>query len=63
MMNMKLGKKSKSVIAIYAIILAVYVLAFLIVPFNKIAASWISFIFWMCSTVTVPAAESVWPYS
>lgn len=40
---MKFGKKSKSVIAIYAIILAVYVLAFLIIPFDKIAASWISF--------------------
>ncbi len=44
-MNMQLGKKSKSVIAIYAIILAVYVIAFLIIPFNKIAASWISFAF------------------
>lgn len=42
---MKLGKKSKSVIAIYAILLVVYVLAFLIVPFTKIAASWISFVF------------------
>lgn len=44
-MNMQLGKKSKSVIAIYAIILAVYIIAFLIIPFNKIAASWISFAF------------------
>lgn len=44
-MNMKLGKKSKSVIAIYAILLVVYVIAFLIIPFNKIAASWISFAF------------------
>ncbi len=42
---MKLGKKSKSVIAVYAILLFVYVLAFLIIPFHKIAASWISFAF------------------
>lgn len=44
-MKMKLDKKSKSVIAIYTIIFAVYVIAFLIIPFNKIAASWISFVF------------------
>ena len=42
---MKLDKKAKSVIAVYSIILVVYVLAFLIVPFNKVAASWISFVF------------------
>ena len=42
---MNLGKKSKSVIAIYAIILVVYIIGFLIIPFNKIAASWISFAF------------------
>ena len=44
-MNMKLDKKAKSVIAVYSVILFVYVLAFLIVPFNKCAASWISFAF------------------
>lgn len=44
-MDMKLDKKAKSTIAVYAIILLVYVLAFLILPFNKIAASWISFAF------------------
>lgn len=44
-MKMNLGKKSKSVIAIYAIILVVYIIGFLIIPFNKIAASWISFAF------------------
>lgn len=44
-MNMKLGKKSKSVIAIYTILLIVYIVSFLIIPFNKIAASWISFAF------------------
>lgn len=44
-MNMQLNKKSKSVIAVYAIVLFVYVLAFLIIPFNKTAASWISFVF------------------
>lgn len=44
-MNMQLNKKSKSVIAVYAIVLFVYVLAFLVIPFNKNAASWISFVF------------------
>lgn len=44
-MNINLDKKAKSAVAVYAIILFVYVLVFLIVPFNKIAASWISFIF------------------
>ena len=44
-MNMQLNKKSKSVIAVYAIVLFVYVLAFLIIPFSKTAASWISFVF------------------
>ena len=44
-MNIKLDKKAKSTIAVYAIILLVYILAFLIVPFNKCAASWISFVF------------------
>ena len=45
MMKMQLNKKSKSVIAVYAIVLFVYVLAFLIIPFNKTAASWISLVF------------------
>lgn len=44
-MNIKLGKKEKSVIAVYAIVSLVYILAFLIIPFKKTAASWISFVF------------------
>lgn len=44
-MSIKLDKKSKSIIAIYAIILVVYMLTFLVIPFHKIAASWISFAF------------------
>lgn len=44
-MNLKLDKKSKSVITVYAILLVVYIIAFLIIPFNKITASWISFAF------------------
>lgn len=44
-MKMQLNKRSKSVIAVYAIILFVYILAFLIIPFNKNATSWISFAF------------------
>lgn len=50
-MNMQLNKKSKSVIAVYAIVLFVYVLAFLIIPFNKTAASWISFVFTIVAIV------------
>lgn len=50
-MDMKFDKKAKSTIAVYAIILFVYVLAFLILPFNKIAASWISFIFTVIAIV------------
>lgn len=50
-MDMKLDKKAKSTIAVYAIILLVYVLAFLVLPFNKIAASWISFIFTVIAIV------------
>lgn len=51
-MNMKSDKKSKSVIAIYTIILVVYVITFLIIPFNKIAASWISFAFTIIAIVS-----------
>lgn len=42
---MKFDKKTKSVIAVHAICLFIYVVAFLIIPFKKIAASWISFVF------------------
>lgn len=51
-MNMKLDKKAKSTISVYAIILVVYVLTFLIVPFNKNAASWISFFFTIIAIVS-----------
>lgn len=44
-MNLKLDKKAKSVIVVYSIVLFVYILAFLVVPFNKNATSWISFAF------------------
>ncbi len=43
---MIIDKKNKSVIAVYAIAAAVYILAFVIVPFPKnSAAAWISFLF------------------
>lgn len=41
----KLGKKEKSVITIYGIVLFVYVMAFIIIPFYKNGASWMTFIF------------------
>lgn len=50
-MDTKLDKKAKSTIVVYAIIMLIYVLAFLILPFNKIAASWISFIFTVIAIV------------
>ena len=48
-MDTKTNKKTKSIIAVYAIIAFVYVLAFLIIPFQKSAASWISFAFTVIS--------------
>lgn len=48
-MNIKLNKKSISMIAVYAIILVVYILVFCLVPFPKIAASYISFAFTIVS--------------
>ena len=48
-MNIKLNKKSISMLIVYAIILVVYILAFCIIPFPKIAASYISFAFTIVS--------------
>lgn len=48
-MNIKLNKKSISMIAVYAIILVVYILVFCLIPFPKIAASYISFVFTVVS--------------
>jgi len=49
--NMKFDKKSKSVIAVHAIFLFVYIISFLIIPFKKIAASWLSFVFTIVAIV------------
>ena len=38
-------KKSRSVALIYAIVLFLFIMAFLIIPFRKNASSWISFVF------------------
>ncbi len=59
-MKMQLNKKSKSVIAVYAIVLFVYVFAFLIIPFNKTAASWISFVF---TTIAIAGSLFVCGYA
>ena len=40
-----------------------FVLFYLVCLLLLGAASWIFSIFWMCFTVTVPVAESVWLYS
>lgn len=50
-MKIKLDKKAKSAVAVYFIILFIYVLTFLIAPFNKCVASWISFAFTVISLV------------
>jgi len=42
---MKQVKKTSSLIAVYAIVMGLYALAFLIIPFVKTAVSWISFVF------------------
>ena len=50
-MDIKFDKKSKSTIAVYVIILLTYVIAFLILPFKKNVASWITFVFTIIAIV------------
>lgn len=51
-MKIELSKKTASLIAVYAIAIVVYLFAFLIIPFPKSAASWISFVFTLVSFVS-----------
>ena len=51
MNNIKFDKKFISVIAVYAIILVLYIVAFLIIPFPKYEASWIMFVFTIFATL------------
>lgn len=46
-----MNKKNKSIISIYGILAFIYLLAFVIIPFPKNAASWISFAFTIISFV------------
>ena len=48
---MDMNKKNKSIIAVYGILAFIYLLAFVIIPFPKNAASWISFVFTLVSFV------------
>ncbi len=50
-MNASNNKMTKSLISIYAIVLFVCILAFVIIPFDKIAASWICFAFTVVSII------------
>ena len=50
-MSMTFNKKNKSVIAVFAIIAVVYAFCFIIIPFPKTAASWLSFVFTLISFV------------
>ena len=49
MINM--NKKNKSIIVVYGILEFIYLIAFVIIPFPKNAASWISFVFTLISFV------------
>lgn len=44
-MDLNLNKKEKSVIAVYIIVLLMYIMIFLTIPFPKCESSWISFAF------------------
>ena len=44
-MKIEMNKKVKSIIAVYAILLFVYAVLFVAIPFNKNTASWLSFAF------------------
>lgn len=48
---MNMNKKNKSIIAVYGILSLIYLIAFVIIPFPKNAASWISFVFTLVSFV------------
>ena len=48
---MNMNKKNKSIIAVYGILAFIYLIAFVIIPFPKTAASWISFVFTLVSFV------------
>ena len=46
-----MNKKNKSFIAVFGILAFIYLIAFVIIPFPKPAASWISFVFTLVSFV------------
>ena len=48
---MNMNKKSKSIIAVYGILALIYLIAVVVIPFPKNAASWISFVFTLISFV------------
>jgi hypothetical protein len=50
-MKINFDKKTKSLLAIYAILLFVLVILFAAIPFRKIAAGWIAFVFCIVSIV------------
>lgn len=50
-MKVELSKKALSVIAAYLIVIGVYLIVFLAIPFPKAAASWISIVFTLISFV------------
>lgn len=48
---MNMNKKNKLIIAVYGILSFIYLIAFVIIPFPKNAASWITFVFTLVSFV------------
>lgn len=50
-MQINFDKRTKSLLAVYAILLFVLIILFAVIPFRKIAASWIAFAFCIVSLV------------
>ena len=50
-MQINFDKRTKSLLAVYAILLFVLIILFAVIPFRKIAASWITFAFCIVSLV------------
>lgn len=48
---MNMNKKNNSIISVYGILAFIYLIAFVVIPFPKNAASWISFVFTLVSFV------------
>ena len=48
---MHINKKNKSIVSVYGILVVIYLISFIVIPFPKNAANWISFIFTLLSFI------------